>query len=43
MSEAAAILRVERRGIDVLLDSLPWTISQVKTPFMDRILAVDWA
>jgi len=35
-------LTVERRGIDVLLDDLPWTISRVKTPFMKSILTVDW-
>jgi hypothetical protein len=36
------MLVVERRGTDVLLDSLPWTISLVRTPFMARILKVDW-
>jgi hypothetical protein len=35
-------LTVERRGIDVLLDDLSWTISRVKTPFMKSILTVDW-
>jgi hypothetical protein len=35
-------LTVERRGIDVLLDDLPWTLSRVKTPFMRSILTVDW-
>lgn len=35
-------LTIERRGIDVLLDDLPWTLSRVKTPFMTSILAVDW-
>lgn len=35
-------LRVERRGIDVLLDSLPWPLSRVQTPFMAAPLAVDW-
>lgn len=35
-------LTVERRGIDVLLDDLPWTLSRVKTPFMKSILTVDW-
>jgi hypothetical protein len=36
------LLRVERRGTDVLLDSLPWTIGLVRTPFMTSLLAVDW-
>lgn len=35
-------LTVERRGIDVLLDGLPWTLSHVKTPFMRTLLLVDW-
>lgn len=35
-------LTVERRGIDVLLDDLPWTLSRVKTPFMRHIMTVDW-
>ena len=35
-------LSVEPRGIDVLLDGLPWTLSRVKTPFMQTLLTVDW-
>ena len=35
-------LTVERRGVDILLDRLPWPISLVKTPFMARPLRVDW-
>lgn len=35
-------LLVERQGVDVLLDHLPWALSWVKTPFMRRPLAVDW-
>jgi hypothetical protein len=35
-------LAVERQGIDILLDELPWTLSRVKTPFMRSILTVDW-
>ncbi len=35
-------LTVERRGFDVLLDSLPWTISLVRTPFMPAMLSVNW-
>ena len=35
-------LTVERRGVDVLLDGLPWALSRVKTPFMSAPLAVDW-
>jgi hypothetical protein len=39
---AGPVLRVERRGIDVLLDSLPWTIGHVRTPFMTGLLRVEW-
>jgi hypothetical protein len=35
-------LRVESRGIDVLLDGLPWALSRVQTPFMSTPLLVDW-
>lgn len=36
------VLSVAPSGIDVLLDGLPWTISRVRTPFMDCLLAVEW-
>lgn len=36
------LLSVESRGIDVLLQGLPWTLSHVRTPFMQSILRVDW-
>jgi hypothetical protein len=35
-------LAVERRGVDILLDHLPWALSWVKTPFMHAPLTVDW-
>jgi hypothetical protein len=35
-------LTIEKRGIDVLLDSLPWGLSSVKTPFMTSPLTVVW-
>lgn len=35
-------LTIERLGVDVLIDRLPWAISLVKTPFMARPLKVDW-
>jgi hypothetical protein len=35
-------LVVEQRGVDVLLDRLPWAIGLVMTPFMARPLRVDW-
>lgn len=36
------LLQVERRGTDILLDSLPWTLGLVRTPFMAGLLRVDW-
>jgi hypothetical protein len=35
-------LTVEPRGVDILLDHLPWALSWVKTPFMRTALSVDW-
>lgn len=35
-------LTVEPRGVDILLDDLPWMLSRVKTPFMPTLLSVDW-
>lgn len=35
-------LTVEPRGVDILLDHLPWMLSRVKTPFMPTLLSVDW-
>jgi hypothetical protein len=35
-------LLVEPRGLDVLLDRLPWTISIVQTAYMPEVLRVDW-
>jgi len=36
-------LIVEQRGIDVLLDYLPWGLSMVKLPWREDILHVTWA
>lgn len=35
-------LRVEKNGMDVLLDFLPWTITNVKTPWLEGMLFVEW-
>lgn len=35
-------LRVEKKGMDVLLDFLPWTITNVKTPWLEGMLFVEW-
>lgn len=36
-------LRLERRGVDILLDRLPWSLSLVRLPWMAAPLKVDWA
>jgi len=35
-------LRVEQRGYDVLLQTLPWSIGMIKTSWMDTFLYVEW-
>lgn len=42
ITEQGRFLIVERRGTDVLLDRLPWTLSLQQTPFMEAPLLVDW-
>lgn len=36
------LLRVEARTVDILLDQLPWGISPVWLPWMNRLLMVEW-
>lgn len=40
--EDAWHLTVEQRGYDVLLQTLPWAIGMIKTPWMDNFLYVEW-
>ncbi len=35
-------LKVEQRGYDVLLQTLPWSFGMIKTPWMDKFLYVEW-
>jgi hypothetical protein len=35
-------LRVETRAYDMLLDRLPWSYSLIKSPWMDRVIHVEW-
>jgi hypothetical protein len=35
-------LRVERKAPDVLLDTLPWTISMIRLPWMECMLTTEW-
>lgn len=36
------LLQVEAQSFDILLDQLPWGISLVKLPWMERMLWVEW-
>ena len=35
-------LKVENRGYDVLLDTLPWGLGMIKTPWMTEFIYVEW-
>ncbi len=35
-------LKIERKTVDILRDSLSWPISIIKLPWMDKILYVEW-
>jgi hypothetical protein len=36
------LLRVERGPMDIMLDTLPWTISIIRAPWMQQLLQVEW-
>ncbi|KGN77429.1 hypothetical protein HW49_10435 [Porphyromonadaceae bacterium COT-184 OH4590] len=36
------ILRVEPKGIDILLDDIPWNIHLISLPWNDYLIHVDW-
>ena len=36
------LLQVEQKSYDMLLDSLPWSISLIRLPFMQATLHVEW-
>jgi hypothetical protein len=35
-------LNVEKKGVDILLDSIPWNINMVKLPWIDEALQINW-
>ncbi len=35
-------LRVEQRGYDILLQTLPWSVGMIKASWMKKILYVEW-
>ncbi len=36
------VLRVEKNAYDLLLDSIPWAFNQIKLPWMQEIIQVEW-
>lgn len=36
------LLQVETSGVDLLLDQLPWGLSMIKLPWMNRMVWVEW-
>ena len=41
-TEGYWLLKVEQRGYDVLLDTLPWSYSLIKLPWMKKFVRVNW-
>ena len=35
-------LRVEKKGYDLLLDTIPWSYNFIKFPWMEKFIRVDW-
>lgn len=35
-------LRVERRGVDILMDTIPWNLTLLKLPWMEKPLHIVW-
>ncbi|WP_259070967.1 contractile injection system tape measure protein [Mucilaginibacter sp. X4EP1] len=42
LRENGWLLKVEQRGLDVLLGTIPWGFSTIRHPWMENILSVDW-
>jgi hypothetical protein len=40
--ENSWILQVERKGYDLLLDSIPWSFNMIKFPWMNKMIRVEW-
>lgn len=38
----AWVLKIEQRGYDILLQTLPWGMGMIKTSWMDKPLIVEW-
>ncbi len=42
IKENGLLLQIDKKGVDVLLTSLPWNITPIKLPWMKKPLHVDW-
>lgn len=42
LTEEAWVLKIEQRGYDILLQTLPWSTGMIKTSWMDKPLIVEW-
>ncbi len=42
IKENGLLLQIDKKGVDVLLTSLPWNITPIKLPWMKNPLHVDW-
>lgn len=42
IKESGIEFRIESKGIDVLLDHLPWNLSLIKFPWLDKFIHVEW-
>ncbi|KQT17906.1 hypothetical protein ASG31_03980 [Chryseobacterium sp. Leaf404] len=40
--ERASELYIEEKGFDVLLNKIPWSVTNVKTPWMEQIMFCHW-
>lgn len=42
IKDSSIEFRIESKGIDVLLDHLPWNLSLIKFPWLDKLIHVEW-
>jgi hypothetical protein len=42
MRDGDWLLQVEAKTVDILLNQLPWGISMIKLPWMQRMLWIEW-
>ena len=36
------LVQIERTGVDILLDKLPWSIGTIKLPWLSQLIHVEW-